>query len=63
MRKGEIGEGSESARVSFFWVEGGGKGKKKISENQNGEKGRENKRRKKKKEKSEFSKGAELIGS
>lgn len=62
MRKGEIGEGSESARVGFFGEEKEKKKKKKRkkknSENQNGEK----KKKKKKKEKIRVPKGAELIG-
>jgi hypothetical protein len=62
MRKGEIGEGSESARVGFF---GGRKKEKKNWKIKNGEKGRERKKDVKKelKKKNLSRKGAELIGS
>jgi hypothetical protein len=53
MRKGEIGEGSESARVGFLGEEKKKNGKKKNSENQNGEK-----KRKRKKEKNQSPQGS-----
>ncbi len=57
MRKGEIGEGSELARLGFFG--GREERKKKTQKIRMGKKGQENKKEKKK----NSQKAAELIGS